>query len=134
MKFHFLFFTTKNTNKISEITINKSGKKLPVINIKGNKVNVLDIEVLGITDFDDSNKDEFLNSIKKYIDINPKDIWPDFCGIRPKLQAKGMPFEDFYIKNEVNYGLKNFINLLGIDSPGLTSSLAIAEYVDTIIV
>ena len=83
---------------------------------------------------DDSNKDEFLNSIKKYIDINPKDIWPDFCGIRPKLQAKGMPFEDFYIKNEVNYGLKNFINLLGIDSPGLTSSLAIAEYVDTIIV
>ncbi len=45
-----------------------------------------------------------------------------------------MQFEDFYIKNELTYGVKNFINLLGIDSPGLTSSLAIAEYVESIII
>ena len=45
-----------------------------------------------------------------------------------------MPFEDFYIKNEIDHGMKNFINLLGIDSPGLTSSLAIAEYLETLII
>jgi len=83
---------------------------------------------------DDSNKDSFLNDIKKYIDIELNDIWPDFCGIRPKLQARGMSFEDFYINNESTRGIKNFINLLGIDSPGLTSSLAIAEYVESIII
>ena len=83
---------------------------------------------------DDSNKDSFLNDIKKYIDIESNDIWPDFCGIRPKLQARGMSFEDFYINNESTRGIKNFINLLGIDSPGLTSSLAIAEYVESIII
>ena len=83
---------------------------------------------------DDSNKDSFLNDIKKYIDIKSNDIWPDFCGIRPKLQARGMSFEDFYINNESTRGIENFINLLGIDSPGLTSSLAIAEYVESIII
>ena len=82
----------------------------------------------------DSKKNDFLENIKKYIDIESNDIWPDFCGIRPKLQARGMPFEDFYIKNEFNHGIQNFINLLGIDSPGLTSSLAIAEYVESIII
>jgi L-2-hydroxyglutarate oxidase LhgO len=83
---------------------------------------------------DDSHKNSFLNHIKKYMDIKSDDIWPDFCGIRPKLQAKGMSFEDFYINNELTSGAKNFINLLGIDSPGLTSSLSIAEYVESIII
>ena len=82
---------------------------------------------------DDSNKIDFVNNIKKYIDIESDDIRPDFCGIRPKLQGPNMSFEDFYIKNEEAYGLKNFINLVGIDSPGLTSSLAIAQYVEDLI-
>ena len=83
---------------------------------------------------DDSNKNDFLDGINKYIDIQSDDVWPDFCGIRPKLQDEGKPFEDFYIKNEVDEGVKNFINLLGIDSPGLTSSLAIAEFVEGIVI
>tara|TARA_Y100001970_G_scaffold279218_1_gene386146 strand:+ start:2456 stop:3541 length:1086 start_codon:yes stop_codon:yes gene_type:complete len=83
---------------------------------------------------DDSSKNQVLNDIKKYIDIEGDDIWPDFSGIRPKLQAEGQSFEDFYINNEFNNGVKNFINLIGIDSPGLTSSLAIAEYVETLII
>lgn len=82
----------------------------------------------------DSNKNHFLSSIKKYIKIESNDIWPDFCGIRPKIQAEGKLFEDFYINNECSNGAKNFINLIGIDSPGLTSSLAIAEYVETLII
>ncbi|MAV64286.1 MAG: hypothetical protein CBD97_00775 [Pelagibacteraceae bacterium TMED237] len=81
----------------------------------------------------DSKKNDFLININNYLDIQSDDINPDYCGIRPKLQAKGKEFEDFYISNEKNRGLDNFINLIGIDSPGLTSSLAIAEYVNDLI-
>ena len=61
------------------------------------------------------------------------DLSEDFAGIRPKLQAPGGPSQDFIIKNETENGYHNFINLIGIESPGLTSSLAIAEYVKEII-
>ena len=72
-----------------------------------------------------------MSHINKYLDIDENDIRPDFCGIRPKLQSESGAFMDFYIQNESG---KNFINLIGIDSPGLTSSLAIAEYVESIII
>ena len=78
---------------------------------------------------DESQKESFAKSINNYLDIKESDIWPDYSGIRPKIQAKGESFKDFYIKNEVQRGFKNFINLIGIDSPGLTSSLAIANHV-----
>ena len=56
----------------------------------------------------------------------------DYCGIRPKLgktgSTAGKNFADFYIKKEE--GFPGFINLLGIESPGLTSSLAIGEMVE----
>lgn len=78
---------------------------------------------------DESQKESFVKSIDNYLDIKESDIWPDYSGIRPKIQAKGESFKDFYIKNEVQRGFKNFINLIGIDSPGLTSSLAIANHV-----
>ena len=61
------------------------------------------------------------------------DIEPDFSGVRPKLQKPGEPFKDFVIKNEKSKGFDNFINLLGIESPGLTSSLSIGKYVINII-
>ena len=83
--------------------------------------------------FDKSYKEEFHNSIKKYINIDSEDLREDDCGIRPKLQKKGDKFRDFIIKNEADKGLDSFINLVGIESPGLTSSLAIAEYVDKLI-
>ncbi|KAF2154394.1 FAD dependent oxidoreductase [Myriangium duriaei CBS 260.36] len=52
----------------------------------------------------------------------------DYCGIRPKLAGKdGGGGKDFYIKKEE--GFEGFVNLLGIESPGLTSSLAIADEV-----
>lgn len=57
----------------------------------------------------------------------------DYCGIRPKLGktsgTAGPTFADFYIREESDEGFDGFVNLLGIESPGLTSSLAIAEYV-----
>ena len=79
--------------------------------------------------FDNSFKEEFHKSINNYIDIDPEDLKEDDCGIRPKLQLRGEPFRDFIIKNESDRGLENYISLVGIESPGLTSSLAIANYV-----
>ena len=58
---------------------------------------------------------------------------PSFSGVRPKLQKPGDGFKDFVINNEVKWGCPNYINLVGIESPGLTSSLAIGEFVTEII-
>jgi len=54
---------------------------------------------------------------------------PDTAGVRPKLQTKDEKFRDFVIAEESEKGLAGFINLIGIESPGFTSSLAIAEIV-----
>lgn len=61
--------------------------------------------------------------------IADEDLAPDMSGIRAKLQGPGQPFRDFVIAEESARGLPGLVNLLGIDSPGLTSSLAIAEEV-----
>ncbi|HEY7690297.1 MAG TPA: NAD(P)/FAD-dependent oxidoreductase [Dongiaceae bacterium] len=52
---------------------------------------------------------------------------PGYSGIRPKLQAPGGPAEDFVIQGPEAHGLRGLVNLFGIESPGLTSSLAIAD-------
>ena len=57
------------------------------------------------------------------------DLSPDMSGIRPKLYRKGEPFRDFVIREESDRGLPGLINLVGMESPGLTSCLAIAEKV-----
>jgi L-2-hydroxyglutarate oxidase LhgO len=67
------------------------------------------------------------------MDLPENALSEDFAGIRPKIQAPGEPSQDFIIKNETKNGCHNFINLIGIESPGLTSSLAIAEYIKEII-
>ena len=82
---------------------------------------------------DDSNKKTFLKHINKYLDLPEESLSQDFAGIRPKIQGPGEPTQDFIIINEKEKGYHNFINLIGIESPGLTSSLAIAEYVKEII-
>jgi L-2-hydroxyglutarate oxidase LhgO len=54
---------------------------------------------------------------------------PDYAGVRPKLSAPNEPPSDFVIQGEKTHGMAGMINLLGIESPGLTASLAIAEEV-----
>ncbi len=76
---------------------------------------------------------EAIDAIQTYLPgINRAAIDLDYCGIRPKLgktsNTAGPNFEDFYIKKEEE--LTGFINLLGIESPGLTASLAIGEMVE----
>ncbi|KAI8911104.1 FAD dependent oxidoreductase, partial [Gorgonomyces haynaldii] len=75
-----------------------------------------------------ADKLSFVKAIQNYLDVHPDELEPDYTGIRPKLQAKGEKFRDFYIKNH-----HGFVHLSGIESPGLTSSLAIAEYVEQIL-
>jgi L-2-hydroxyglutarate oxidase LhgO len=79
---------------------------------------------------DESKREIFYKSIKKYLPgIEIDDLIPESYGIRPKLQKKGEEFKDFVIKKEMD----GFINLIGIDSPGLTSCLSIAKYVKKLI-
>mgnify|MGYP006280859359 CR=1 FL=1 len=78
---------------------------------------------------DDRHKTDFLKSVNTYLDIKAEDIHMDDTGIRPKLQGPNDDFRDFYIKEESQKGYANFINLIGIESPGLTASLAIANKV-----
>jgi L-2-hydroxyglutarate oxidase LhgO len=82
---------------------------------------------------DDSYKNAFLTHINRYLNIPADALTEDFTGIRPKIQAPGEPSQDFIIVNETDKGYNNFINLIGIESPGLTCSLAIGEYVQSII-
>lgn len=77
---------------------------------------------------DEKYRDEFLYSVSTFMKCDVSDLYPYDCGIRPKLQKPGEKFRDFVIINEKERGLKNLVNLIGIESPGLTSCLAIAEY------
>ncbi|KAF2109873.1 FAD dependent oxidoreductase [Lophiotrema nucula] len=80
------------------------------------------------------NLDIAIDDIQSYLPgIKREAIELDYAGIRPKLGklgavTSGKGFQDFYIKKEE--GFEGFVNLLGIESPGLTSSLAIAEFVE----
>jgi len=79
---------------------------------------------------DDDKLEQFVNAVQKYYpNVDKNSLYPDYAGIRPKLAAPGEPFRDFMIKEENEAGFDNFYNLIGIESPGLTSSLAIAEHV-----
>jgi L-2-hydroxyglutarate oxidase LhgO len=81
-----------------------------------------------------SKQEAFYKSAKKFLPfLDYDDIAPEMSGIRPKIQKPGEPLRDFYIMEERKRGFPGFINLIGMESPGLTSSIAIAKYVNRII-
>jgi len=81
---------------------------------------------------DEKDKKVFCDSVSRFLPkLTLEDLVPDTAGMRAKLQAPGVDFSDFVIQEESAKGFKNFINLIGIESPGLTSSLAIARLVET---
>ena len=87
-------------------------------------INDIDYEV------SDALKAKFIAAIRRYYpSLDTERLQPAYSGIRPKLEGPKDGFKDFVIQNEKVHGLKGLVNLFGIDSPGLTSSLAIAEYV-----
>ena len=83
---------------------------------------------------DERDRVDFFIAAHRYLpSIEIDDLSPDFAGVRPKLQAKGQGFCDFVIRDEADKGLPGLINLIGIESPGLTASPAIAKYVAEIV-
>jgi len=77
---------------------------------------------------DPRRADSFYERIRSYWPGLPDgSLVPDYCGIRPKLTGPGEPAADFMIAGPGAHGLPRLINLFGIESPGLTSSLSIAE-------
>ncbi|MDP2940081.1 MAG: NAD(P)/FAD-dependent oxidoreductase [Candidatus Omnitrophota bacterium] len=83
---------------------------------------------------DINDRDKFFSLTKSFLPFLEKDdLMPDTAGIRPKLQGEGEPERDFVIKEETKLGFPGFINLIGIESPGLTSAIAIARYVESLV-
>jgi L-2-hydroxyglutarate oxidase LhgO len=79
---------------------------------------------------DPNKRGAFAAAVSRYLpDATPADFEPDFSGLRPKLQGPTDTFRDFVIADATEHGLPRLINLLGIESPGLTASEAIAEHV-----
>jgi len=81
----------------------------------------------------------FYEPIRRYWpDLPDGALVPDYCGVRPKLQHPSrclttsgttMPFSDFVVAGPETHGVPGLVHLLGMESPGLTASLAIAEHV-----
>jgi L-2-hydroxyglutarate oxidase LhgO len=85
-------------------------------------------------DVDPSHKNEFYIGVKEFLPfVDESDLSPDTAGIRPKIQAKGEKVKDFIIRHEKDRNLPGLVNLIGIESPGLTSCFAIGQFVNQII-
>jgi L-2-hydroxyglutarate oxidase LhgO len=80
-----------------------------------------------------SNEEEFRKDVERFLPlIHDRELQADMAGIRPKLQGPGDPFRDFIIHHEADKGFHGLINLVGIESPGLTAAPAIAKFVSEI--
>ncbi len=79
---------------------------------------------------DPGRADGFYGVIRRYWPGLPDGaLRPGYAGVRPKIQAPGEPARDFLVQGPADHGVPGLVNLYGIESPGLTASLAIAEYV-----
>ena len=97
----------------------------------GPNATYIDKETVDYT-VDMSHMDEFLSYAQKLLPVlKEEDIFPDTAGIRPKLQGPTDEFKDFVISHETDRGLPGTFSLIGIESPGLTASLAIADLIRT---
>jgi L-2-hydroxyglutarate oxidase LhgO len=79
-------------------------------------------------DVDPRRAESFYASIRRYWPgLADGALVPDYAGIRPKLSGPGEPAADFMIDGPAEHGLQGLVHLYGIESPGLTSALSIAE-------
>lgn len=75
--------------------------------------------------------DAFYEAVRRYWPGLPDGaLQPAYAGVRPKIHGPGEPAPDFMLQGPGQHGVPGLVNLFGIESPGLTSSLAIAEAVD----
>ncbi|KHK91011.1 NAD(P)/FAD-dependent oxidoreductase [Novosphingobium malaysiense] len=79
-------------------------------------------------------KPEFVAAARRiWPEVEEDRLQPAYAGIRPKLYGPGMETADFVLQGEADHGLPGLVNLFGIESPGLTSSLAIAARVASLL-
>lgn len=84
---------------------------------------------------DPTRSRDFYEAVRQYWPALPDDaLTPDYAGIRPKIRWRDKLQQDFLIHSPNDHGLPGLINLFGIESPGLTSCLAIADYVNALCV
>jgi len=85
-------------------------------------------------DVDALHQQEFFERTHKFLPfVEFDDLSPDMSGIRPKLYGKGEQIRDFIIKDERDRGLPGLVDLIGIESPGLTACLTLAQHVENIV-
>jgi len=79
---------------------------------------------------DPARADGFYSEVRRYWPALPDGVlMPSYSGVRPKIYGPGQPAPDFRIDGPAHHGVPGLVNLFGIESPGLTSALAIGEYV-----
>ena len=91
-----------------------------------------DVEWVEAIDYrvDPRRADGFYREIRRYWpQLADGALQPAYAGIRPKIQAPGEPARDFLIEGPQHHGVPGLVNLFGMESPGLTASLAIADHV-----
>ena len=91
-----------------------------------------DVEWIDTVDYrvNPTRRAHFEAEIRRYWPGLPADaLAPTYCGIRPKISGPGEPAADFRLDGPDRHGVPGLVNLYGIESPGLTSSLAIGEAV-----
>jgi L-2-hydroxyglutarate oxidase LhgO len=91
-----------------------------------------DVEWIADVDygFDESRREAFAAAIRRYYpDLDADRLQPGYTGIRPKIAGPGAPAADFVLQGPDVHGWEGVVNLYGIESPGLTASLAIADEV-----
>lgn len=91
-----------------------------------------DVEWVDRPDYavDPGKRGRFADAIRRWWPgLDPERLAVDYAGVRPKLSGPGEPPADFLVQGPRDHGLPGLVNLLGIESPGLTASLALAELV-----
>jgi len=84
--------------------------------------------------FDHSREPLFYQAIRRYYpELKNGQLQPGYTGIRPKISGPKEPAADFAIHGPAEHGVAGLVNLYGIESPGLTASMAIADQVRTLL-
>jgi L-2-hydroxyglutarate oxidase LhgO len=95
-----------------------------------------DVEWVDSIDYavDPARAERFYPAIRRYWPALPDDaLMPSYSGMRPKIVPPAVAVQDFLIQGPNDHGVDGLVNLFGIESPGLTSSLAIADYVGELV-
>jgi L-2-hydroxyglutarate oxidase LhgO len=91
-----------------------------------------DVQWIDAIDYtvDPARADSFYAAVRKYWPaLRDGALQPGYAGIRPKIVPRGAPAQDFVVQGPRTHGAPGLINLFGIESPGLTASLALADHV-----